>query len=178
MPRVMISGAGIARTVLAYWLGKNGFQVVVVERSLSSAQSGQIIDVEGPAQEIVTRMGLMEDIKSKVTHEAGIRFIDDSGREFAVFPVGTTGVSSEIEIMRPALAGVLLAAADSFPTSNSAMAAPSRMYSKLRPRSSLTSTTKPTIQLPRSASTSSLRRMACVHQLVTSFCQYLRKDPA
>ncbi|KAL8640587.1 MAG: hypothetical protein Q9226_008731 [Calogaya cf. arnoldii] len=115
MPRVIISGAGIAGTVLAYWLGKNGFHVVVVERSSSSTQSGQIIDVEGPAQEIVTRMGLMEDIKSKVTHEAGIRFLDDSGRQIALFPVGTTGVSNEIEIMRPALAGVLLDAADSFP---------------------------------------------------------------
>ena len=115
MPRVIISGAGIAGTVLAYWLGKNGFQVVVVERSLSSTQSGQIIDVEGPAQEIVTRMGLMEDIKSKVTHEAGIRFVDDSSQEFALFPVGRTGISNEIEIMRPALAAVLFAAADKLP---------------------------------------------------------------
>ncbi|KAI4273490.1 MAG: hypothetical protein LQ337_004591 [Flavoplaca oasis] len=115
MARVMISGAGIAGTVHAYWLGKNGFDIVVVERSMSSTQSGQIIDVEGPAQEIVTRMGLIEEIRSNVTHEAGIRFVDDSGNEFARFPVGSTGVSNEIEIMRPAMAGILLAAAEHLP---------------------------------------------------------------
>ena len=101
--------------MLAYWLGKHGLQVVVVERSLSDNQSGQIIDVEGPAREIVKRMGVLEEIQSKVTHEAGIRFLDDSSREFAILPVGQTVVSNEIEIMRPALAGVLLGAADGFP---------------------------------------------------------------
>ena len=60
-------------------------------------------------------MGVLEEIQSKVTHEAGIRFLDDSSREFAILPVGQTGVSNEIEIMRPALAGILLGAADSFP---------------------------------------------------------------
>ncbi|KAK4697739.1 hypothetical protein P7C71_g387, partial [Lecanoromycetidae sp. Uapishka_2] len=112
MPRVIISGAGIAGAVLAYWLGKNGFQVIVVERSLPDNQSGQIVDVEGPAREIVKRMGVLEEIQSKVTHEAGIRFVDDSSREFARFPAGETEASSEIEIMRPALTGALLGAAD------------------------------------------------------------------
>lgn len=115
MPRVLISGAGIAGTVLAYWLGKSDFDVVVVERSKANNESGQIIDVEGPAQEIVKRMGVMQEIRSKITHEAGIRFVDDSNGEFAKFPAGQTGISNEIEIMRPALAGVLLDAADSFP---------------------------------------------------------------
>ena len=115
MPRIIISGGGIAGAVLAYWLGKHGLQVVVVERSLSDNQSGQIIDVEGPSQEIVKRMGVLEEIRSKVTHEAGIRFLDDSSREFAILPVGQTIASNEIEIMRPALAEVLLGAADGFP---------------------------------------------------------------
>ncbi|KAI9799742.1 MAG: hypothetical protein M1833_003861 [Piccolia ochrophora] len=113
MPRVIISGGGIAGTVAAYWLGKHGFQVVVAERSSSENQSGQIIDVEGPAQEIVKRMGVMEDIQSKTTHEAGIRFVDDSGQEFATFPAGKTGISNDIEIMRPALVEALVGAAGS-----------------------------------------------------------------
>ena len=54
--------------MLAYWLGKNGVQVVVVERSSSDNQSGQIVDVDGPSQEIVTRMGVMDEIQSRVTH--------------------------------------------------------------------------------------------------------------
>ncbi|KAI4232216.1 MAG: hypothetical protein L6R40_007463 [Gallowayella cf. fulva] len=115
MSRVIVSGARIAGTVLAYWLGKNGFHVVIVERSSSSTQSGQIIDIEGPAQEIVRRMGVLEEIRSKVTHEAGIRFVDDSGKQFALFPAGKTGISNELEIMRPALAEILLGAAKTFP---------------------------------------------------------------
>ena len=114
MIRVIISGAGIAGTVLAYWLGKNGFEVVVVERSLSEKHAGQIIDVEGPAREIVDRMGVMEKIQSEKTREAGIRFVDNSSQEFATFPAGETDASKEIEIMRPALAGILLDAADTF----------------------------------------------------------------
>lgn len=113
MPRVLISGAGIAGTVLAYWLGKNGFDVVVLDRVSSPKNpSGQIIDIAGPAQVIVQRMGMLESIQSKVTHEAGIRFVDESGREFARLPVGHTGVSNEIEILRPLLAEILLGASD------------------------------------------------------------------
>ncbi|MCJ1279403.1 hypothetical protein MMC21_007227 [Puttea exsequens] len=115
MPPVTISVAGIAGTVRAYWLGKNGFQVVVVEQSLSNDQPGQIIDVDEPAQGIVKRMGLMNEIQYEVTHEAGIRFVDDLNREFATFPAGKTEISNEIEIMRLDLAEVLLDAADSFP---------------------------------------------------------------
>ncbi|KAL8661280.1 MAG: hypothetical protein Q9168_008403 [Polycauliona sp. 1 TL-2023] len=116
MPRVLISGAGIAGTVLAYWLAKHNFQIILIERSLSNTQAGQIIDVEGPTQEIVSRMGLMDQIKSNITHEAGIRFVDDSGSEYARVPAGQTvvGISNEIEIMRPALAGILLEAAEAW----------------------------------------------------------------
>jgi 2-polyprenyl-6-methoxyphenol hydroxylase-like FAD-dependent oxidoreductase len=64
-------------------------------------------DVEVPAEEIAKRMRVMDEIPSKMTHEASIRFVDDSNQEF--------GISNEIEIMRPALARVLLDAADIFP---------------------------------------------------------------
>lgn len=95
--------------------GKNGFEVVVIERASSKSYLGQIIDVEGPCEEIVKRMGVIGEIRSKVTHEAGIRFVDEKNQEFARFPAGKSGVSKEIEIMRPALADVLRDAADKFP---------------------------------------------------------------
>ncbi|KAL9599929.1 MAG: hypothetical protein Q9219_003491 [cf. Caloplaca sp. 3 TL-2023] len=115
MARVLISGAGVAGAVLAYWLGKNGFQVVVIERSPSRTEDGQIIDVEGPSREIVERMGVIDEIQTNITHEAGVRFFDEHGRPFASFPAGKVNVSKEIEIMRPALARILLSAADGFP---------------------------------------------------------------
>ncbi|KAK5098824.1 hypothetical protein LTS08_006202 [Lithohypha guttulata] len=113
--RVLICGSGIAGTILAYWLGKHGFDVVVLERSRSESQQGQIIDVEGPAQEVVKKMGLLDQLKAKTTHEAGLSFVDSSNTTFASIPAGATNVSNEIEIMRPALVSTLLDAAASFP---------------------------------------------------------------
>ena len=113
-PRVVVSGAGIAGTMLAYWLGKHGFSVTIIERSAASSEQGQVIDVEGPSREIVRRMGLLDEIQEQSTHEAGIRIMNDEGEAIAKFAAGDTNISNEIEIMRPALAGVLLAAAEQF----------------------------------------------------------------
>lgn len=71
--------------MLAYWHGRNILRVVDAESSTSNTQSGQIIDVEGPAQEILKQMGVLEGIESKVTHGADIRFADDAGKEYARF---------------------------------------------------------------------------------------------
>ena len=165
MPRVIISGVGIAGNVLAYWLGKHGSQVVVIERSLSDNQCGQIIDVEGPAQAIMKKMGVMEEIKSKVTHGAGIRFFDDSDQNFAIIPVGTTGVSNEIEIMRPALMKILLGAASSFPNVEFRIIAPSRAYNKLNPKSSSTSKKEGKKPIFKKNLICSSLVMVCVHRL-------------
>lgn len=104
--------------MLAYWLGKHNFEVLVLERSSPENQQGQIIDVEGPAQEIVERMGLLSEIESAATHEAGFCFIGNSGQIIGTFPAGETGASKEIEIMRPALVSILLNAANSFENVN------------------------------------------------------------
>lgn len=112
---VLISGAGPAGTVLAYWLGKHDFQVTVLERSTTKNQSGQIIDIEGPSQEIVRRMGIMDKVRADVTHEAGLTIEEESGRKVGTFPVNSSGISNEIEIMRPALNNILVEAAESMP---------------------------------------------------------------
>jgi len=111
--RVIVSGAGVAGTVLAYWLGKYNFEVVVVERSSLKTQQGQIIDVEGPAEKIVAKMGLLDEIKEKSTHEAGFSFVDASNRAVGTLPAGASGATKEIEIMRPNLVAILLHAAKS-----------------------------------------------------------------
>jgi len=112
-PRVAISGAGIAGAVLAYWLGKHNFEVVVLERSSPENQQGQIIDVVGPAQEIVKKMGLLEEVMASVTREAGFSLVDSSNRALGTVKAGQTAATKEIEIMRPALRGILLKAAKS-----------------------------------------------------------------
>ena len=77
----------------------------MIERASSILKSGQGIDVEGPAREIATRMGLLETIKSRTTGEQGFKCINENSRPYATFEQG--GMTQEIEIMRGDLCDVL-----------------------------------------------------------------------
>lgn len=74
---------------------------------------GQGIDVEGPAREVVTRMGLLETIKSRTTGEQGFCGIDNDNRAYATIDQGL--LTREIEIMRGDLCEVLTDAAKARP---------------------------------------------------------------
>ncbi|KAK7424661.1 hypothetical protein QQZ08_008544 [Neonectria magnoliae] len=111
--RVLIVGGGIAGPVLAYWLGKNNYKVVVVERLQHHRQAGQVIDIEGPSKEIVSRMGILDKIETGSTKEAGVTFVDEMGCALGTFPAGqSAGASKQIEIMRPVLGTILFDAAN------------------------------------------------------------------
>lgn len=111
--RVLVVGAGIAGPVVAYWLGKNGYQVLVLEKLPHHGQAGQVIDLEGPSKEIVTRMGLLDKILEGSTKEAGITVVDEQGSAIGTFPAGqSAGASKLIEIMRPVLGSILFEAAN------------------------------------------------------------------
>ncbi|KAF2219512.1 flavo protein monooxygenase [Elsinoe ampelina] len=110
--RALVIGGGIAGPVLAYWLAKGGFNVTIIERSPELFKSGQGIDVEGPAREIVRRMNLEDEIKSKTTGEEGFALIDDDANEIASIGGGLT---RSLEIMRGNLAEILIHAATSLP---------------------------------------------------------------
>lgn len=106
---VLISGAGIAGPVLAFWLTKAGIRCTIIERAPTLPTAGQQIDVRAAALEIVRRMGLEDTIKSRSTKEQGIQFINSDGVSQANFGVDTNGgesFSSEIEILRGDLAEV------------------------------------------------------------------------
>jgi 2-polyprenyl-6-methoxyphenol hydroxylase-like FAD-dependent oxidoreductase len=97
--------------VLAYWLGKAGVQVTVIERSSASLEAGQGIDVEGVPREVVRRMGVFEEMKARSTGEPGIACLDDNGKSLAFIPGLLT---SDIEIMRGDLTDILATAAKQF----------------------------------------------------------------
>jgi 2-polyprenyl-6-methoxyphenol hydroxylase-like FAD-dependent oxidoreductase len=86
--KILISGAGIAGSVTAYFLGRAGFSVTVLERSPSLRTLGQGIDMEGPAISIIQKMGLEELIRGKSTGEKGLAFVDENNVTFATFDVG------------------------------------------------------------------------------------------
>ncbi|KAI9753407.1 MAG: hypothetical protein M4579_005179 [Chaenotheca gracillima] len=114
--KILVSGASIAGSTTAYWLAKGGARVTVIERAPSLRTAGQGIDVEGPALDVIKRMGLEEEVRRAGTNEAGITYVDEQGKQFATFDTedkgNNVGFTSEIEIMRGDLAGLLFGAAD------------------------------------------------------------------
>ena len=108
--RILISGAGIAGPVLAYWLDRAGASVTIVERASSLRSSGQGIDIRGAAVDVIRQMGVEDDIRRMTTTEEGISFVDSNDRDWAVFmATGSTAaqsLTSEFEILRGDLATI------------------------------------------------------------------------
>ncbi|KAK4502736.1 hypothetical protein PRZ48_006162 [Zasmidium cellare] len=108
--RILIIGAGVAGSVAAYWLGQAGFEVTVIERASQLPTAGQGIDITGPALEIVRKMGVEEQIRSRVTEEGGFAIVDDHSNEIAALGNASEGkgtLTQEIEIMRGDLTRIL-----------------------------------------------------------------------
>lgn len=111
--KVLISGAGIAGPCLAYWLARTRLHtsIVIVERASTPRVTGQAIDIRGTAIEIIRRMGLEEEVRSRHTTEEGTAFVDRAGEVFAEFAGGGGGgdtFTAEYEILRAELSQLLL----------------------------------------------------------------------
>jgi 2-polyprenyl-6-methoxyphenol hydroxylase-like FAD-dependent oxidoreductase len=110
MRNVLISGAGVAGSTLAYWLARNGFEPTVVERSEGLRSSGNPVDVRGPAVPVVEAMGVVPNLRAVATRATKMRLLGAHGR-----PVATMGMpaakGNEVEVPRADLAAVLLEAA-------------------------------------------------------------------
>ena len=112
-PSALIAGASIAGPTLAYWLARYGWRTTVVERAPSLRLGGQNVDLKGAGLQVIRRMGLEDSVRSAYTGELGLEFIGSRGQTLSRFPVGdASGMSltSEVEILRGDLAGLLVAA--------------------------------------------------------------------
>jgi 2-polyprenyl-6-methoxyphenol hydroxylase-like FAD-dependent oxidoreductase len=113
--KILIVGAGIAGPCLAYWLGKEKFEITIVEAAPSPREGGQNIDVHGPGLEIVKRMGLLGKIRARSTKERGMRVIGPDEEIAARLPAGAfASLTNKVEILRSDLAKLLLDAARPF----------------------------------------------------------------
>ncbi|NDZ77324.1 NAD(P)-binding protein [Streptomyces sp. SID10853] len=112
---VLVSGAGIAGSALAYWLDRYGFRVTVVERAPDLRGGGQAVDVRGSALRVIERMGLLEDVRAGATGLRGMSQVDGDGRELCRTTERTASGgpidSPDVEILRDELAGLLVRAA-------------------------------------------------------------------
>ena len=107
--QILISGASVAGPVLAYWLSKYGFEVTVVERAATLRKTGgHAVDLFRPAMQIVTKIGLLEQVRSKATgtdtiviHRAGAKPVTVDLRKLY------TAISDDhLEIMRDDLSEI------------------------------------------------------------------------
>ncbi|WP_033288690.1 FAD-dependent oxidoreductase [Amycolatopsis jejuensis] len=105
---VLVCGAGIAGSTLAFWLARNGFRVTVVERAPGGRSSGNPVDVRGRAMEVAEAMGVVPRLREVATHARRLRLLAADGREITTV---RTPVGKEIEVPRADLATVLYEAA-------------------------------------------------------------------
>ncbi|MEU5810001.1 FAD-dependent monooxygenase [Streptomyces sp. NPDC047718] len=104
MKTVLVSGGGIAGSVLAYWLRRHGFAPTVVERAPGRRPGGQAVDIRGVALEVVQQMGLLEEAQRMRTRMRGMSILDPDGHEVersteATFSSGRLD-GEDIEVLR------------------------------------------------------------------------------
>jgi len=106
--KILICGGGIAGPACAYWLQKYGYAVVIAERAATFRDGGQNVDIKGAGQQVIERMGLVEQIEAKGTQECGQKYLDARGKVIAALPKGAAGtLTSDFEILRGDFARIL-----------------------------------------------------------------------
>lgn len=83
--RILISGAGIAGPTLAYWLGRFGHDVTLVEVANELRTGGYIIDFWGAGFDVADRMGLVPELLEKGYSVREVRVVDRNGRRLSGF---------------------------------------------------------------------------------------------
>ncbi|MFE4216856.1 FAD-dependent monooxygenase [Streptomyces sp. NPDC056844] len=110
---VLISGAGIAGTALAFWLNRCGHAVTVVEKAGTPRSGGYPIDVRGTALEVVRRMGILPRLREAHIDLRRLTFLEGDGRVVAsLHPHAVTGgvAGRDLEVRRGDLTDALHAA--------------------------------------------------------------------
>lgn len=109
---VLISGAGIAGTTLAYWLVRRGFAVTLVELGSGTRSSGAPVDVRAQALTIVADMGALPQLRAAATRARRTMIVNQRGVAIAQLATQNSitrdHAEAEVEVARPDLARTLL----------------------------------------------------------------------
>ncbi len=79
-PTILISGAGIAGSTLAYWLLRRGFTPVLIERAPRFRDGGYMIDFWGMGFDVAERMGLIPALRGAGYRIDRVEFVAGDGR--------------------------------------------------------------------------------------------------
>ena len=111
---VLVSGAGVSGTALAFWLARHGLAPTVVERASSARDGGYAVDIRGAAQRVIERMGLDAQIRSARTGTRGMSYVnwaDEPVASMSAELLGGSGVVADLEVTRGDLTRILRDAA-------------------------------------------------------------------
>ncbi|TVY89593.1 Uncharacterized protein LAWI1_G004918 [Lachnellula willkommii] len=113
-PKILISGAGIAGSVFAFWLLRAypNANITIVERDPSLRLTGASVDIRSSAVDIIKWMGAEQEIRAQSTKEEGVQFVDAHGTAAATMRAtgrsDVQSITSEFEIYRGALAKIFI----------------------------------------------------------------------
>jgi 2-polyprenyl-6-methoxyphenol hydroxylase-like FAD-dependent oxidoreductase len=77
---ILISGAGIAGTTLAYWLKRFGFNPTIVEHAPKLREGGYAIDFWGAGFDVSERMGIVRDLDKADLGIIELSIVDANGK--------------------------------------------------------------------------------------------------
>lgn len=83
--RILIVGAGIAGTTLAYWLRRSGHQPTLLEHARRLREGGYLVDFWGAGFEVADRMGIVPRLVEQGYRIAEVRETSPGGRRLAGF---------------------------------------------------------------------------------------------
>ncbi|MEV0730926.1 FAD-dependent monooxygenase [Polymorphospora sp. NPDC050346] len=107
-PTVLISGAGIAGPVLAYWLSRHGFTPTVVERAPGVRHTGgHAVDLGGVSTEVIERMGLLPAVQAARVRRDTLVFHRDDRPPLAMPRLSDLVTDRHVEIQRDDLISIL-----------------------------------------------------------------------
>ncbi|WP_433157202.1 FAD-dependent monooxygenase [Kribbella sp. CA-247076] len=104
--KVLVSGASVAGPAVACWLGRYGYDVTVVELAPALREGGYAVDFRGSVnREVLSRMGVLEELQARQTGGSPMRFVDEHGRQLLHLPGEFAG--GDLEVLRSDLSRVL-----------------------------------------------------------------------
>lgn len=107
---VLVSGAGVAGSCLAWWLHRYGYAVTLVEQAPEPRTGGYVIDFWGLAYDVAEKMGVLDELRRHDLNVREFRIVDRGGRQISGFNQGAVQELIKgrgISLPRSALASAL-----------------------------------------------------------------------